>query len=81
MKQEEIHEIANTVNTNIGKEIDKDYICNNVYDFTIGFECGGKVVKEKMIDEFCKLLEDCVFGDWVEFHEDYIGEIRKKLEE
>ena len=28
---------------------------------------------------FCKLLEDGVCCGWVEFHEDYIGVIRKKL--
>ena len=42
-------------------------------------ETDNKVVKEKMIDEFCKLLEDCVCCDWVEFNEDYIEVIRKKL--
>lgn len=39
----------------------------------------NKEVKEKMIAEFCKLLEDGVCCGWVEFHEDYIGVIRTKL--
>ena len=81
MTKKEIHEIANTIDTNIGKEIDEDYICCDVYDFTIGFECGAKIIKEKMIDKFCKLLEDCVCCNRVEFHEDYIEVLRKKLDE
>jgi hypothetical protein len=58
MTREEIHEIANTIDPNIGKEIDEDYNCADVYDFTIGFECGAKFIKEKMIDKICKFLED-----------------------
>lgn len=41
-REKEIHNIANTISTDIGKEIDEDYICNDIYDFTIGFECGAK---------------------------------------
>ena len=41
----------------------------------------NKEVKEKMIAEFCKLLEDCVCCNWIEFHENYIEVLRKKLEE
>lgn len=46
-RKEEIHEIANTIDPNVGKEIDEDYNCTDVYDFTIGFECGAKFIKEK----------------------------------
>lgn len=46
-RQEKIHEVANTIDPNIGKEwIDKDYNCADVYDFTIGFECGAKWADE-----------------------------------
>jgi hypothetical protein len=46
-RQEKIHEVANTIDPNIGKEwIDKDYNCVDVYDFTIGFECGAKWADE-----------------------------------
>lgn len=46
-RKEEIHEIANTIDPNVGKEwIDKDYNCADVYDFTIGFECGAKWADE-----------------------------------
>lgn len=44
-------------------------------------EIDNKVVKEKMNDEFCTLFEDCVCCYCIEFHEDYIGVNRKKLEE
>lgn len=45
-REEEIHKIANTISTNIGKDVDEDYICNDEYDFTIGFECGTKWADE-----------------------------------
>lgn len=45
-REEEIHKIANTISTNIGKDVDEDYICNDEYDFTIGFECGAKWADE-----------------------------------
>ena len=45
-REEEIHKIANTISTNIGKDMDEDYICNDDYDFTIGFECGAKWADE-----------------------------------
>lgn len=45
-REEEVHKIANTISTNIGKDVDKDYICNDEYDFTIGFECGAKWADE-----------------------------------
>lgn len=46
-RQRQIHEIANTIDPNVGKEwIDKDYNCADVYDFTIGFECGAKWADE-----------------------------------
>lgn len=46
-RQEKIHEVANTIDPNIGKEwIDKNYNCADVYDFTIGFECGAKWADE-----------------------------------
>lgn len=43
---EEIHKMANTISTIIGKDVDEDYICNDEYDFTIGFECGAKWADE-----------------------------------
>ena len=45
-RQEQIHEVANTIDSNVGKEIDEDYNCADVYDFTIGFECGAKWADE-----------------------------------
>lgn len=45
-REEEIHKIANTISTNIGKDVDEDYICNDEYDFTIGFESGAKWADE-----------------------------------
>lgn len=45
-REEEIHKIANTISTNIGKDVDEDYICNDEYDFTIRFECGAKWADE-----------------------------------
>lgn len=86
MTREEIHEIANTIDPNVGKEIDEDYNCADVYDFTIGFECGAKFIKEKMIDKICKFLEDNVYsncdGIRFKFSEEYVENvIRKYLEE
>lgn len=45
-RQEEIHEIANAIDPSVGKEIDEDYNCADVYDFTIGFKCGAKWADE-----------------------------------
>lgn len=45
-REEEIYKIASTITTNIGKDVDEDYICNDEYDFTIGFECGAKWADE-----------------------------------
>ena len=62
-RKNQIHEIANTISTDIGKEIDEDYICNDEYDFTIGFECGAKWADENpkaglvSIDKVCGLLK------------------------
>jgi hypothetical protein len=85
-RKEEIHEIANTIDPNIGKEIDEDYNCADVYDFTIGFECGAKFIKEKMIDKICKFLEEHTYSncDGIRFKlsEEYVENvIRKYLEE
>ena len=45
-REEQIHKTTNTISTNIGKDVDEDYICNDEYDFTIGFECGAKWADE-----------------------------------
>lgn len=55
-RKEQIHKIANTISTNIGKEIDEDYICNDEYDFTIGFECGAKWADKTILDRACEWL-------------------------
>lgn len=66
-REEEIHKIANTISTNIGKDIDEDYICNDEYDFTIGFECGAKWADKTMLEKACEWLEDCAVVDIEEF--------------
>ena len=55
-REEEIHKIANTISTNIGKDVDEDYICNDEYDFTIGFECGAKWADKTILDRACEWL-------------------------
>lgn len=92
MTREEIHEIANTIDPNVGKEIDEDYNCADVYDFTIGFECGAKFIKEKMADKVCDILwvmlyeqddNDVVKVSSWEYDnlEDFMLAFRRKLEE
>lgn len=86
MTQEEIHEIANAIDPNVGKEIDKDYICSDVYDFTIGFECGAKFIKEKMIDNVVEFVRDRDIMEKYLHHrtsliDDYADALRKYLEE
>lgn len=66
-REEEIHKIANTISTNIGKDVDEDYICNDEYDFTIGFECGAKWADKTMLEKACEWLEDCAVVDIEEF--------------
>lgn len=66
-REEEIHKIANTISTNIGKDVDEDYICNDEYDFTIGFECGAKWANKTMLEKACEWLEDCAVVDIEEF--------------
>ena len=65
IREEEIHKIANTISTNIGKEIDEDYICNDEYDFTIGFECGVKWADEHPKEELVSVDKVC---EWWEQH-------------
>ena len=64
-REERIHEIANAVDTIIGKEIDGDYICNDEYDFTIGFECGAKWENKVMLDKACKWIQ-CNVSEFVD---------------
>lgn len=59
-REERIHEIANAIDTTIGKEIDGDYICNDEYDFIIGFECGAKWTNKTIVDNACKWLRSNV---------------------
>lgn len=61
-REEEIHKIANTISTNIGKDVDEDYICNDEYDFTIGFECGAKWADKTMLNRACEWLENIDFA-------------------
>ena len=62
IREEEIHKIANTISTNIGKDVDEDYICNDEYDFTIGFECGAKWADKTMLNRTCEWLENIDFA-------------------
>ena len=92
-REEEIHKIANTISTNIGKDVDEDYICNDEYDFTIGFECGVKWADEHpkeglvSIDKVCKYLESVVYQEFgggpIEraFSDEDIEYFRKAMEE
>ena len=87
-REEEIHNVANTISTNIGKEIDEDYICNDVYDFTIGFECGAKWADKTMLEKVCEWLSEIDFdSDYFRDAEDYfdndkiIEEFKKAMEE
>ena len=42
MTHEEIHEMAQCLDPKIdGKAVDPDYICNDIYDFSIGVEVGA----------------------------------------
>lgn len=42
MTREEIHEMAQCLDPKIeGKAVDPDYICNDIYDFSIGCEVGA----------------------------------------
>lgn len=86
-RKEQIHKIANTISTNIGKEIDEDYICNDEYDFTIGFECGAKWADKTMLEKVCKYLESLVYQEFgggpIErtFSDEDIEEFKKEMEE
>ena len=62
-REEEIYNMANTISPNVRKEIDEDYICNDVYDFTIGFICGAKWADKTMIEKACQW--------WKKYQEDY----------
>ena len=86
MTRKEIHEIANTIDPIVGKEIDEDYNCADVYDFTIGFECGAKFIKEKMIDKAVEWIKDRDVMERYLHHrtsltDDYADALRKYLEE
>ena len=92
-RDEEIHKTANTISTNIGKDIDEDYICNDEYDFTIGFECGAKWSDEHpkeglvSIDKVCEYLKSLVYQDFAggplerTFSDEDIEEFKKAMEE
>ena len=93
-REEEIHKIANTISTNIGKDVDEDYICNDEYDFTIGFECGAKWADKTMLDKACEWLEEkllCAedhyptleFLSIIEYNslKELINDFRKSMEE
>jgi hypothetical protein len=85
MTREEIHEIANTIDPNVGKEIDEDYNCADVYDFTIGFECGAKFIKEKIIDKAVEWVKDRdIMERYLHYRtslaDDYANALRKYLE-
>lgn len=85
-REERIHEIANTIDTVIGKEIDGDYICNDEYDFTIGFECGAKWAEKRLVDNACKWLRSNVseFIDGYSFNihiQNLVEDFRKRMEE
>lgn len=61
-REEEIHKIANSVNPIIGQNIDEDYICCDIRDFSIGFECGAKWAdknpKRYQQGELCDIQEE-----------------------
>lgn len=92
-RQEKIHEVANTIDSNVGKEIDEDYNCADVYDFTIGFECGAKWADEHpkeglvKIDNVRKWLETNfynskywdVYGEYV-YINDLVNDLCKAME-
>lgn len=86
-REEEIHKIANTISTNIGKDVDEDYICNDEYDFTIGFECGAKWADKTMLEKVCEYLKSLVYpkfvGDTLEraFSDEDIERFKKAMKE
>ena len=61
-RNEKIHNVANVFDTNLGKKIDVDYICNDEYDFTIGFECGARWADKNPKDS---LVEIDKVIDWI----------------
>ena len=80
-REEEIYNIANTISPDVGKEIDENYICADIYDFTIGFACGAKWADKTMLEKACEWLlhQEEMIG--ISFEDDFIERFKKSMEE